>query len=931
MLLIRDLIMTDETFFNPNQNTTTCSKHPNVVMVPHGLDGQYWCSECARERSLLIIDAQNQLTLFQWCLVLIAPITVLMFVFANPFLSVGPQGEKNTNALKDRLEKIELKINAIQKPVQEAQKQIDKFREKPVTADPQTFLKIRSIAAGPTHFLILTEGGEVKSWGQTEAAIVPSNLKRVVAIAAGDAHSVALKDDNSVTVWGDDQNNENPKCDYVPIPKDLKNITKIAAGGRHTLALTKDGNVVGWGDNCSGEAKVPIELLTNKDPVIQIAAGKKFSLALTKSGAVKSWGNWGHKENAPQVPNEARTQVIAIAAGDKHALALLKDGTPIEWTTTGVSNVPNGLTEITRISADRNFSWAFNKSGLVAAWGGIETDENYPKWLNPKKGIQAVVSTKNATLAIKTDGDAFGWNRSNNKNKNQNPFALAWIADKRISEPLTKNEKEKTKLFKEIAESEKKTDYFWFWQIFPTCFFASLMAIIVGRWAINFLYRVILRRRAVSLVGWFHPTHLIRDAALIAIVVSTFPALIITVGRGVSLLTSARELETWIITRAPIYFAISSIAFWLFGLVGQINRNALFPNTSFRYVWSIWYALLLVALYKVVQIPVIPLSQTRIGYIPLLLSAAIFLIFWIIHQIKINDFRQKIKLVKDQLGAQTSIPATIALVGPSKAGKTVFLTRSYSLMQTVGSGLVTLGQTVESSATMGRLSNMLKNREWPPGTVEAHEIPFQLNHKGIELIKFHWLDVPGGIFTNPNSRNQDAALVRFKNQLGNCDALIMLIDALDLAKVNQDDFIPYQDIYQDQAQELFQKHKQLGNAARAIPLAIIITKACMVSKSQYPRMRRQVQTFAIQWKEIASANGLKAAPVKVFFTSAIITAENQDNSRPPVELKSENCIEPMIWVTSQIMRTHIGALDVLTGFNHRSELQTSILRLEALA
>ncbi len=56
--------------------------------------------------------------------------------------------------------------------------------------------------------------------------------------------------------------------------------------------------------------------------------------------------------------------------------------------------------------------------------------------------------------------------------------------------------------------------------------------------------------------------------------------------------------------------------------------------------------------------------------------------------------------------------------------------------------------TEESEAAVkDKLRDMDQRRQWPSGDVEVTEMPFRVCYGPSELVRFNWMDLPGGSFT----------------------------------------------------------------------------------------------------------------------------------------------------------------------------------------
>ena len=176
-----------------------------------------------------------------------------------------------------------------------------------------------AVAAGDFHSIVLTESGDIYSWGEntfgqlgdgtTKAINKPHLIKgiagKVVSIAAGDYYSVALTENGDIYNWGENRFGQlgdgTFKNQHLPqLITDLPGkAISIATGIYHTLALLGNGKVYGWGSNGFGQLgdgtvnRAMHPQLIKKIPgkVINIAAGTFQTLALLENGKVYGCGN----------------------------------------------------------------------------------------------------------------------------------------------------------------------------------------------------------------------------------------------------------------------------------------------------------------------------------------------------------------------------------------------------------------------------------------------------------------------------------------------------------------------------------------------------------------------------------------------------------------------------------------------------------------
>ena len=229
--------------------------------------------------------------------------------------------------------------------------------------------RMERVSVGRDHILALTDEGEVLSFGSgyagrlghgdKEDQLMPKVIEalrgtRVVAIAAGSFHSMVLTDEGEVLSFGlgrvgrlghgDGEDQLVPKV--IEALRGVR-VVAIAAGGVHNMVLTDEGEVLsfglgedgqlGHGDRASLVEPKVIDALRG-ERVAAIAAGLNHSMVLTDEGEVLSFGaggdgRLGHGNDgaqsrcAPKVIETLRNvRVVAIAAGYKHSMVLTDEG-----------------------------------------------------------------------------------------------------------------------------------------------------------------------------------------------------------------------------------------------------------------------------------------------------------------------------------------------------------------------------------------------------------------------------------------------------------------------------------------------------------------------------------------------------------------------------------------------------------------------------
>uniref|UniRef100_A0A0E0IC63 RCC1-like domain-containing protein n=1 Tax=Oryza nivara TaxID=4536 RepID=A0A0E0IC63_ORYNI len=181
-------------------------------------------------------------------------------------------------------------------------------------------LKVRQVAAGGTHSVVLTQDGHVWTWGQPwppgdikqiSTPVRVQGLENVKVIAVGAFHNLALTEDGILWAWGNNEYGQLGTGDTQPRSQPIRveglsdlSLVDIAAGGWHSTALTKEGEVYAWGrgehgrlgfgdDKSSHMVPQKVELLAGED-IIQVSCGGTHSVALTRDGRMFSYGRGDH-------------------------------------------------------------------------------------------------------------------------------------------------------------------------------------------------------------------------------------------------------------------------------------------------------------------------------------------------------------------------------------------------------------------------------------------------------------------------------------------------------------------------------------------------------------------------------------------------------------------------------------------------------------
>ncbi|XP_011632471.1 RCC1-like G exchanging factor-like protein isoform X1 [Pogonomyrmex barbatus] len=249
-----------------------------------------------------------------------------------------------------------------------------------------TLTKTVSMAAGRAHLLILTTEGLFtlgnNAYGQCgrpiilnedyEKSMVVHHIpdikgKKITAVTAGQDHSVLLTETGEVYTfgWGADgqtglahyQNEYRPSL----VKGDLagQRIIKVVCAADCVLALSDKGKVYGWGNSEYNQLPVQednyqINIATELDTqklghIIDIAAGGCFCMILNNDGNVFVWG-YGILGLGPQVQKASKPTMIPPALFG--------------------NNVYNRNIKVTKIYCGISQLAAITNSGDLYMWGG---------------------------------------------------------------------------------------------------------------------------------------------------------------------------------------------------------------------------------------------------------------------------------------------------------------------------------------------------------------------------------------------------------------------------------------------------------------------------------------------------------------------------------------------------------------------------------
>ncbi len=324
---------------------------------------------------------------------------------------------------------------------------------------------VKMVSTGYKHTCAVTDGGEVKCWGDNQflqltspapvlralPADVAGLTSGVALLTSGGAHTCGLTTGGEVRCWGagltGQLGNGATANQGSPVAvcaggasgctASLSAVAMVAAGGSHTCAVTAAGGVKCWGWNDAAQLgdgtqgtnrTTPVDVVGLATGAAAVAAGGFHSCALTTAGGVKCWGvnNFGQLGDGTKTLRKTPVDVaglssgvVAVATGYRHTCALTGSGGVKCWGaniygqlgdgTTAGSNSPvdvAGLTSgVTAIAAGYSSTCALTSASGVKCWGdnayGQLGDGTTTQRLTPVD----VAGLGNGVMAVKAEGD----------------------------------------------------------------------------------------------------------------------------------------------------------------------------------------------------------------------------------------------------------------------------------------------------------------------------------------------------------------------------------------------------------------------------------------------------------------------------------------------------------------------------------------------
>lgn len=230
---------------------------------------------------------------------------------------------------------------------------------------PYDMGKIVDIAVGQDHVLALNDKGKLFTWGYNRMQLnkIPSELqgKKIRDIEAGYQISIVVTEDGEVISWG----NENA-VDISTAKVEDEKIQEVKTNIQTGIALTTDGRVISLAKRDTAIDEVPKEI---QGKVEKIALTDKAAAAVLKDGSIKVWGN--NHYDIFSVPQEVQKHVVDISAGRNHIVALTDEGDVVAWggNENKQARVPGKVKNAEKIASGYYQNCAITEEGKVITWG----------------------------------------------------------------------------------------------------------------------------------------------------------------------------------------------------------------------------------------------------------------------------------------------------------------------------------------------------------------------------------------------------------------------------------------------------------------------------------------------------------------------------------------------------------------------------------
>jgi len=241
-------------------------------------------------------------------------------------------------------------------------------RAEPVLIRYISGCRVRCVAAGSFHTLVLLEDGTLWSSGRNSEGqlghgaeedspeqLLVSGISKARAVSAGSFHSIAIIDDDaSIWAWGLNHDGQlGPKLGTKCAKPErvcalaTHRAVSVTSGCRHNLAVLEEGSLWAWGLNEDGQVGIgtrckraepsPVGCLS-MGKIRSCAAGHGHSLAVLENGELWTWGRNTEGQLGDDTRcGRAQPGVVCsggmryVAAGLNHSIVVTESGGLWTW------------------------------------------------------------------------------------------------------------------------------------------------------------------------------------------------------------------------------------------------------------------------------------------------------------------------------------------------------------------------------------------------------------------------------------------------------------------------------------------------------------------------------------------------------------------------------------------------------------------------
>lgn len=187
---------------------------------------------------------------------------------------------------------------------------------------------IEEVVASESFGMALDDLGRVHTWGDAPAIPAADRDETYRDLAAGSTHAIGVTTGGELRFWG-----SAPWGEFGFTASDLEQeIVSVDTSSSSSVALTAEGRVISAGGAVTSEWSPDFAFPADRadERIVSIDVGAEFALALTEDGEVIAWGtnNWGERD-VPAFPSGRHA--VAVSAGTHMAGVVLDDGSVVTW------------------------------------------------------------------------------------------------------------------------------------------------------------------------------------------------------------------------------------------------------------------------------------------------------------------------------------------------------------------------------------------------------------------------------------------------------------------------------------------------------------------------------------------------------------------------------------------------------------------------